>query len=71
MGYISGMAMGNIIQNYLTENNLYSQENYKSAYKSCKDRCHKITTGAGKATRHRYYDSEIIPILIDWKEHLN
>ena len=71
MGYISGMAMGHLIQQFLVENNLYTSENYKSAYKNCKERCHKITNGNGGSTRHRYYDSEIIPILIDWKKHLN
>lgn len=55
MGYISGMAMGNIIQMFLMENDLYTPENYKSAYKECKDRCHKTTNGSGHATRHRYY----------------
>lgn len=71
MGYISGMAMGNIIQKFLEERNVYTPENYKSAYNACKLRCHKISSGNGKATRYRYYDGEIEPILIDWYKSLN
>jgi hypothetical protein len=63
MGYISGITMGKIIRKFLAENNLYTQENYKSAYKACQERCHKISDSTGKG--YCYYDSEIIPILID------
>lgn len=66
MGYISGMAMGYMIQSFLEENGIYTEENYKKAYKECKNRCHKISNGTGRATRHRYYDSEILPVLMDW-----
>lgn len=71
MGYISGMAMGNIIQKFLEEINIYTHENYKSAYNACKLRCHKISSGTGKGTRHKYYDSEILQILTDWHKSLN
>lgn len=71
MGYISGMAMRNIIQKFLEERNIYTPENYKSAYNACKLRCHKISSGTGKGTRHKYYDSEILPILTDWHKSLN
>lgn len=71
MGYISGMAMGNIIYKFLEERNIYTPENYKSAYNACKLRCHKISSGTGKGTRHKYYDSEILPILTDWHKSLN
>lgn len=71
MGYISGMAMGNIVQRFLEERNIYNQENYKNAYNACKMRCHRLSSGCGKATRYRYYDSEIEPILIDWYKSLN
>ena len=71
MGYISGMAMGNIVQKFLEERNIYNHKNYKNAYNACKMRCHKISSGNGKATRHRYYDGEIEPILIDWYKSLN
>lgn len=32
MNYISGVTMGNIIQSFLLENDIYTPENYKSAY---------------------------------------
>lgn len=63
MGYISGMTMGNIIQDFLIDNDLYTPENYRKAYKECKSRCHKITSGSGHATRHMYYAGEVLPIL--------
>lgn len=65
------MAMGNIIYKFLEERNIYTPENYKSAYNACKLRCHKISSGTGKGTRHKYYDSEILPILTDWHKSLN
>ena len=71
MAYISGMAMGNIVQKFLTENGIYTPDNYKKAYNAYKLRCHKISSGSGKATRHKYYDSEIMPILIDWYKSIN
>lgn len=71
MGYISGMAMGNIIQKFLEERNIYTPGNYKSAYNACKLNCHKISSGTGKSTRYKYYDSEILPILTDWSKSLN
>lgn len=71
MAYISGMAMGNIVQKFLNERGIYTPENYKKAYNACSVRCHKISSGTGKGTRHRYYDSEILPILIDWYKSLN
>ena len=71
MGYISGMVMGKIVQKFLEDNRLYTVANYRIAYAECKDRCRKIQSGTGNATRYCYYEDEIIPVLIDWKKHLN
>ena len=72
MNYISGFAMGNIIQSFLLENDIYTPENYKSAYACCKQKCNKTENGIGHAKRYRYWKDDIMPVLRNWldKERL-
>lgn len=64
--YVSGMIMGNRIQEFLTQKGIYTPANYKAAYQACKMECRRTTSGTGKAVRYRYKESDIKPALDAW-----
>ncbi len=70
MDFVSGMAMGNMVQKYLEDNKIYTMKNYRSAYRTVKNKALKIKNGAGKATRYFYYEEDVTNILNDWRNHL-
>lgn len=70
MDFISGMAMGNMVQKYLEDNKIYTMKNYRSAYSAVKNKALKIKNGAGKATRYFYYEEDVTNILDGWRNHL-
>lgn len=66
--YVSGMIMGNRIQEFLTQKGIYTPANYKAAYQACKMECRCTVSGTGKAVRYRYKESDIKPALDTWYE---
>lgn len=70
MDFISGMAMGNMVQKYLEDNKIYNMKNYRSAHRAVKTQALKIKNGAGKATRYFYYEEDVTSILDVWRNHL-
>ena len=70
MNYISGFAMGNIIQSFLLETDIYTPENYKSDYAGGKQKCNKTENGIGHAKRYRYCKDDIMLVLRNWLDEL-
>lgn len=68
MEYVSGMVMGNMVQEFLTQKGIYTPANYKLAYQACKTDCRRTASGTGKAVRYRYREADIKPALDAWHE---
>ncbi len=68
MEYVSGMIMGDMIQEFLAQKGIYTPANYKAAYQACKIDCRRTANGTGKAVRYRYRKSDIKPALESWYE---